>query len=157
MYTVDTHVSIVAIYMESDNPAPGDFYQNPNGGITGPPSSGTIASDPFAEFDTYITMPGSFSVLAAATDIVPGQRSLTFDDQLLDITWAVSTGYFSGPGTFNVARVTIKDGVSVPYMIKGWQRNVTPSIYFEGLLAAPEPGTLGLVLVGGLALLRRKR
>ena len=59
MYTVDTHVSIVEIYMESDTPAPGDFYQNPSGGIKGPPSSGTISSDPIVEFDTYITMPGS--------------------------------------------------------------------------------------------------
>ena len=141
MYTVDTGVSIVEMYMESDTPAPGDFYQNPNGGITGPPSSGTILSDPFAEFDTYITMPGSFNILAAATDIVPGQRSLTFDDQLLDITWAVSIGEESGPGTFQVARVTLKDGVSAHYRVMGWQRLVTPSISFEGFLSAPKlPG-----------------
>ena len=37
MYTVDTNISLVEIYMESETPAPGDFYQNPAGGITGPP------------------------------------------------------------------------------------------------------------------------
>ena len=137
MYTVDTHVSIVEMYMESDTPAPGDFSQHPDGGITGPPSSGTISSDPFAEFDTYITMPGSFGILAAATDIVPGQRAFRFDDERLDITWAVSTGNFSGSGTFPVVRVTLKDGVSAPYTVMGWQRDVTPSISVEGILGGP--------------------
>ena len=153
MYTVDTNVSIVEMYLQSDTPAPGDFYQNPNnpdGGITGPPSAGVISSDPFAEFDTYLTIPGSFGVLVAATDIVPDPdppiRDLTFNDQLLDVSWGLGPEDFSGPGTFQVARVTLKDAVYVSYTVMGFERvePTRPPITFEGILPAPLPGDASL-------------
>ena len=137
MYTVDTDISLVEIYMQSDTPAPGDFYQNPIAGITGPPSAGIISTDSYAEFDTYVTLPGTFSVLGAAVDIVGGQRPSTFDDQLLDITWAVGPGNLSGPGTFHVARVTVKDDVPAAYTVMGWQLNVSSTVSLEGHLPPP--------------------
>ena len=108
--TTDLDLSAFVMYVDVDTPASGAFYQNPNGGITGPPSASTIAGDPPVEFDTYLTVPGSISLLGAATDLVSGQRPLTFDDQLLDIAWGLSVSSPpSGTGTFQVARITVRD------------------------------------------------
>ena len=88
------------------------------------------------------------------TDIEPGS-SLVFDDQTLSIAWALTGGSNSGPGTFEVARVTLKDGAIGTWKFKGWETGGDGED-FEGLLPIPEPGTVGLVLLGGLALLGRR-
>ncbi len=228
--TTDMDLVTVEIYVEAHTPTTGDFYQNPNDAPAGPPSSSDISSDPLVEFDTYVTMPVDFVILGAATALVPGQRPLTFHDQLLDIAWGASMGYHSGAGTFHVARITVKDGIrgtwqfravvsggnfhiesgytelgssfftpgpilfgdvntdelvnslDLNIIIANWGLSgATPSQgdlngngvvdgpdYTEVLSywspapeppgeRTPEPATLGLLLVGGLVLLRRRR
>ena len=152
MVTTSTNLAVMEMILEAD--AAGDIYQDAVGGIT-EPNPGLFPSFPSLEFDTYVTMPPTYSVIGPPVDIDPAS-SLVFDDQTLSITWAAAGGAESGPGTFQVARVTLKDDATGTWRFMGWETGADGQ-YFEGTLAdIPEPATLGLLVIGGLLLLRRR-
>ena len=99
------------------------------------------------------------------TFIEPGSGAVTcvsISDQLLDVSWGTSGGAESGPGTFHVARVTVRDGAAVAWAAWGAQTNVggepiVPVEVWGSNVDLPEPATLGLLLMGSLTLLRRRR
>jgi hypothetical protein len=64
-------------------------------------------------------------------------------------TWA--TGDFTGDGIVNVGDL----GVLAANW--GWERPTSPGAMGEGSTAIPEPATLSLLALGGLAMLRRRR
>ena len=163
MMTVDTNIAVIQMYIQSDSPAAGDFYQDPFGSTshwTPNPAVITGIPAPDLEFDTYCTLPVAGSVIASAVNIVPGVRPLTFDDQLLDVAWSVQTATYSGAGKFHVARVTVKDGLTGTWRVWGTEI-ANPVVPYSdsgvGPLFLPEPATLLVLLGGALLAIRRRR
>ena len=157
MVTVDANIGVMEIYAQAETPAAGDFYQDANGGDT-KVADAFITVFPSLEFDSYVTMPVSYGILGAAVDLTPiNPRALTFDDQLLDMAWGASGGAESGAGTFHTARLTVKNGRLIDYdvYVNTFVSGDDPLVYtFSGTI--PESATLGLLLLGGLIVLRRR-
>jgi hypothetical protein len=102
----------------------GTFYQDVVGGQTAPPrvfveGEGTEPGDfpprPQLAYDTFVTIGGFFAETSAPVLVVGravnirnvSRDPLTFSTSLLDITWAPSTGIFTGPVTnYPIARIT---------------------------------------------------
>ena len=125
MATVGTDLAAFEMIFNSD--LPGSIYQHAGGNGYYEPNPFIISSGyPELEFDTYVTMgawpyPSPTNVIGGAVDIQPGS-TLTFDEQDLNISWTISGGsYESGPGTFQVARVTLAEQASATYTAMGWQ------------------------------------
>ncbi len=142
--------------------APGDIYQNALWSAYTEPDPQDFPANPALEFDTYVTL-GAWShptptlvlggaTMAQKTFDLPSNPTTVFDSQNLDIAWAPFIFNDSGAGTFHIARVTIKNGLTLPYYYWGSELGSTASE--QGFI--PEPATLGLLLVGGLAALWRK-
>ncbi|MCK4850683.1 MAG: PEP-CTERM sorting domain-containing protein [Phycisphaerae bacterium] len=141
----------------------GDIYQDTHGSTTHTePDPQDFLDHPAVEFDTYVTL-GAWSyptptmvlggaMMAQQTFDLPSNPTTVFDSQNLDIAWAPIPENFSGAGTFHIARVTIKNGLTLPYYYWGSESGSTAAE--QGFI--PEPATLSLLLVGGLAVLRRK-
>ncbi len=162
MMTVDTNIAVTELYMQSDSPAPGDFYQDALGGDEGPALDVFVEMFPNLEFDTYITLPVTGGINGAAVDIVPGVRSLTFSDQLIDVMWGVAGGAESSPGKFHVARITVKSASPVPiggdWAIWATETGTGDPTEMQGRWEdLPEPATLLVLLGGALLGIRRRR
>lgn len=163
MVETTTDLAVMEVLIEAD--APGDIYQDAFGNNTEPnPAIYALAGFEALEFDTYVTMgawpyPSPTTQIGAAVDIeaLP-PRSATFSDQLLDLAWGPTGGSNSGPGTFQVARVTVKDGAEGTWKFHGWQSGGETGTY-EGRLPVfiPEPATLLVLFLGSLMYLLRKR
>ncbi len=57
---------------------------------------------------------------------------LNFDDTMLNIAWAISGGYLSGPGTFLIARVTLANDASATWTLRGQQTGTDPAVFLNG-------------------------
>ena len=92
---------------------------------------------PGAEYDTYLTMPGSWQVLGSAVDITSAAEA--WGGTYLNKMWAPLGGQNSGPGTFQVGRVTIPKTTAASYTIMGWEGGQTGdgSILQGGIAIAP--------------------
>ena len=160
--TVETDMSMQNLIIVGN--ALGDIYQNTLFGSTyTEPDPLDFEDDPAVEFDTYVTLgawsyPTPTMVFSGAINaqeffgFFPLNSTIIFDTQNLDIAWAPIPENSSGAGTFHIARVTIKNGLTLPYYY--WGSELGSIAWEEGFI--PEPATLGLLLVGGLAVLRRK-
>ena len=144
----------------------GDIYQNTGSGsaLYTEPNPANFGSVPALEFDTYVTFsawpyPTPTMVFGGATDIIPGSV-LTFNTQNLNVSWIPMFGNNTGPGTFQVARVTLKDTADGTWQFRGWQTGGIDAALFGGSIVdgvpLPEPATLSLLLLGSLTLLRRR-
>ncbi len=163
--TVDNNVAQVQMYASLSGPSTtGTFYHELNyGGDWTPRTNWIINLEPLLEFDTYLTMPVSGALQGAAINVVndPSIRSASFTDTLIDQTWAVASGANSGPGTFMVARVTVRDNTTGSWAVWGQETAPIPIPEYTasgvGPLFVPEPATV-LVLLGGalLAVIRRR-
>ena len=159
MFEVGTNLDRMELIVETDSA--GDIYQHIAGNGYFEPNPYWIENGfPEVEFDTYVTAgawdyPAPVTALTGAVTIEPGS-SLTFDDQDLNIQWFVDGGQDSGPGTFQVARLTVRDGATGSWRFMGFEDGGDGQ-YFEGSLPIPEPATVGLLLMGGLAMIRRRR
>lgn len=163
MVTTATNLALQEFIITAANP--GDIYQDTGLGsnpYTEPNPAG-FPGTPSLEFDTYVTL-GAWSyasptnIAGAAVDIqgLPA-RTETFDDQLLDIAWAPIGGNNSGPGTFQVARVTTKDGTYNSTIWEYWGKETGQVDATTASGAIPEPTTLLLLVGPALAVLRRRR
>ena len=139
MATVETNLAAFEMIVEADTPD--SIFKHTYGSAYTEPMPVFVATYPELEFDTYVTLgaweyPSPTNVISGAIDIVQGS-ALTFDDQDLNILWALSDGtYQSGPGTFPVARVTLKSHATASYTVMGWQTgDDSVPVTIEGAIA----------------------
>ncbi len=151
----------------------GEFYNHAVLGRDTQPAAALFASYAALEWDTYATTPFGESVpptfVAASQfgqspgdpDGVPPTPAPS--NTFIKARW-FDTGN-TGPGTFKVARLTLSSDAEGT--IGGVSINHNPGdmddfVYFDGLYTitgghiVPEPATLSLVTLGGLAVLRRR-
>lgn len=164
MMTVTTNIATIQLYAKADVPAAGDFYQDVTFGADFGPNEAfwPVVND--LRWDTVLRLPVTGGLTGSAVDIVPDlippTRGFTLDDQLLDAAWGVSGGAASGPGTFTVARVTVRDGTTGTWGIWGTQTGEPiEEVELSGVgpLFVPEPATLLVLLSGALLGIRRRR
>ena len=154
--TTDENLAIMELVVQGDGP--GSIYQHPFGSVypepipdlitTGVPP--TLPPQPELEFDTYITLgawdyPTPTNIIGPAVDIDPGSV-LTFNDEAINIAWAASGGSSSGPGEFQVARITLRNGSSISYQALGWETDLSPATTLENSFDVPA-SQMSLVMV----------
>ena len=133
----------------------GGMYQNVNGAVgdLGPPSALAIQFVPASEFDSYVNMPKS-----PPLGLLGNLDNLPFEYGDLTIP---ADGALHGPQTgFVVARITLLDplGTGTLYITsaEAVPGSDLPDLV-EHVVPLPEPATMSLLALGGLAALRRRR
>ena len=140
MAEVDSDLATFEMLLQGGGP--GSIFQHGSGAAQTEPDPNDIPSNPQLEFDTYVTMgawshqsPTTVIPGTGAVDIVPG-ATLQFDDEALNVLWTLTDGTSkSGPGTFQVARVTIADSAKPSWELIGWQADDTDNPFtLSGIL-----------------------
>lgn len=133
----------------------GTAYQNGSGGDAAP-SSAFIGFVPELEFDTYVGIidDSSAGIAGGAGDLGGGAQSL--DAPQISITWFnTDTG---DTGVANVANITLSPDAAGSWELitsfAGGQLQSSGTV--EGGALVPEPATLALMGLGGIAALRRR-
>lgn len=139
----------------------GSIYQHVNGGTTAPPS-GFFGFVPPLEYDSFVTLGG---LTAETDDASPGiaggavnlggASSATFSTSMIDITHFPPGGtVISNRTDYVVARITFSDDARGTLKVGVWDADNQPLIQTFNV---PEPASLGLLGLGALPLLRRRR
>ena len=153
----------------------GSVFQEVMGGDN-PPNPGFFGMVPTLEFDTYLTggggskpgdpilAPGAFgddaSIAGGAVDLggTPGGK---FDTVGIDIGW-FTTETNNTAADMLLARITLSDDANGAWALRlsdaAGANSVTTTNgpVVDGFII-PEPATMSLVVLGGLAMLRRRR
>ena len=143
MATVTTNLAYQEMII--DTGVLGDIYQNDFNFNLTEPNPGLFDFDPALEFDTYVTFgawsfPTPTSIIGGAVDILQGSAALTFNTQNLNISWALGGGFYSGPGTFKVSQVTLKDTAEGTWQVMGRQIGpIEDAEIFEGSIVDGVP------------------
>ena len=135
----------------------GSIYQDAFGGD--PPNPLLFTAFPSAQFDSYFTTPTGYPNTAAqgtAANFAENTQTST----TLGVSW-FSTSTFNA-GTYTIAQIVVTHGATGSYSGLSFDSdsagNGTP---FSGNLVAsapiPEPASLGVLALGGMALLARRR
>ena len=147
--------------------ADGTFYHDPMND-TNPPNPGFFGMVPDSEFTSfYTTHLGYPNIPGIAPGVSPGFAVGPEDptDPLYDFTYLLADWFWTPdgndyPGTFTVARLTIIEdtpGVAatgtIDMQLGSRELGVIP---FTAVVVTPEPGSLALLALGGLALIRRR-
>lgn len=157
----------------TDGLSAGDIYQH-IGGTNVPPSDLFVGLMPDLAFDSFIANGGrtadtgsAILALGATTEFGTGIRPLTFDNQLVDITWGPALGQpVTDVADWLAARITLKDTANGTFQLLwtdsegGKALQTSPgTIVNGGMTLVPEPSTFLLLAVGslGLLFLRRRR
>ena len=134
----------------------GSAYQNSFGG-DGPPSSAFIGFVPELAFDTYVGIidDGTAGIAGPAGDLGGGVQSLDFPE--VSITWFNTAIDNTGP--IQIANLTFSPDAQGTWELivafAGGQIHQS-GVMEGGVMALPEPTTLALMGLGGLAVLRRR-
>ena len=130
---------------------PNSIFQHGSGTNTAPDPA-LFGANPELEFDSYVNM-GAFTYAEGAT-LVPGVGAidvnpasmLTFDDETLNILWALTDGTFvSGPGSYQIGRVTLADTAGADWTIMGWQADdVGNPVTLVGSVNSFDPADLNM-------------
>ena len=131
------------------DPNSGGVYQNA-AGTDGPPSPAVLPYVPALEFDTYVDMPGNLLLLSGSLASLP----LEFGD-LTD----PNDGSAHGPQTnFRMARITLLDPDPEGWLyLTAKENSAGGPVTTTHSIRIPEPATMSLLALGGLAALRRRR
>ena len=158
---ITTDVDWMGAQLVVDLDEPGKVYQDPVGN-TNPqsPHPAFFPHFPSLEFDTYVSS-GVLDESVSTTGAVDlgGPATAIFDEDHISIAWY--TDATDDIGTFPLARVTLADTANGQWQFlfsvfccDGWHRTFSGPV-INGHI--PEPTTLSLLVLGGLALFRRKR
>jgi len=141
----------------------GTVYQDDMGGITSPnPAWFTLA--PTLEFDTYVSNGVVGDPLSAEGGAVNlgGDATLSFDEVGLNVNWFTTSD--ADTGALALARVTMSDTAQGEWQVwmsavneQGDDFLVITGGPVENGVMVPEPATLSVLALGGLALIRRKK
>ena len=137
---------------------PGQIYQDALGGTDpGPPNPAFFDLAPSLEFDTYL-MPDLPDVSIPQDPPWSG----TFDHSVIDVSW--HSGFEDEIGELPLARLSLAETANGTWEF--WATaasendprvDVPAGVVVNGEMFIPEPVTLSLLTLGGLAVLRRKR
>ena len=137
----------------------GSIYQDAFGGDVDPPSAAIIGLVPSAEWDTYVTNPGGGASAAGAAGDVGGDVQEVSTTEL-DISWNSPGADTDDIGVISIARITLSDDAngSLTYAITvaGDAGKTTITLPIVNGVITPEPASLALLGLGGLAVLRRR-
>ena len=124
------------------------------------PNPAFFPTFPTLEFDTYVT-DGSLGESVSTTGAVDlgGPPSEVFTEDELSIAWY--TDATDNIGTFAVARVTLADTAQGDWQFLATAKPAEGPIVLasDAIIGGvmPEPATMGILALGGLMLLKRRR
>ncbi len=130
----------------------GTTYQTPDVGGDGAPSDFVIGIVPEVEFDTYVGIigDGSGSIADYAGDIV--DQAFSLDAPQIYVSWYNSATNDFGP--VRIGMITLSEDATGDWTL------ISAGVTYSGDVVngamVPEPATMGLLGLGGLALLRRR-
>lgn len=150
------------IWMELDQ---GSFYYEPAyGDLT--PQQGFWGFVPELEYSSFCAVPPDFSAsvsFAGAHPDHPAPADRIYTDTVLSAAWFDTAD--TGAGTYTVGRFTwTEDAAGTILELQNYasaeefEGPMGPDVWIEGGAVIPEPATMSLLAVGGVAaLIRRKR
>ncbi len=130
----------------------GTAYQTPAAGGDGAPAEFMIGLVPELEFDTYVGIigDGSAGIPGNPGGINPDPFSM--DAPRINVSWANTSPYDFGP--VRIGMITLSEDATGDWKL------LSANVLYSGVVVngamVPEPATLGLLGLGGLALLRRR-
>ncbi len=136
---------------------PGSIYQHAMGDdIT--PGANDVASYPALEFDTYFMHDQWTTGIVGM--IPPGSDPGIFDANAIELI-AYNTDH-DDVGTFPLIRISIAANATGWWHLEAYnETDAAAKVIFDGALYAvnqlPEPGTLSLLAIGAIGLLKRRR
>ena len=140
MAEINTQMTVMELLLDMD--AAGDIRSV----SPGTPDDG---SD---DFDTYLTVghpasgeqPGNTDLFGAAVDIAGSSGLQAFTDQNIDIAWGPGPGIAPTHGSYQVARVTVKDTATGTYTFLGYQGGLYDAVEISGTFdGLPTPHNRG--------------
>jgi hypothetical protein len=143
----------------------GQLFQEGEGfganGITlGQPAPAGFVPLPSSEFDSYIFDPHGGAAIAGAAGDVGGDVQ-QFDTAEVDISWNSAGADAADTGTFAISRITLSNDANgtaaLAFTVAGVGSAIVQNFVIVNGAIVPEPASLALMGLGGIAALRRRR
>ncbi len=108
---------------------------------------------PELEWDTYVGIPGGINDVGPLSASDLGSPVVSFSGSLVSATWGNTDVTNTGPT--QIANISLTDDAQGTWQMIATFAN-SPNMMMNGNIMAPEPGTLALLGLGGVALMRRR-